>query len=132
MRLCRFRYPSSFSSRSRSSASASTLFRSSAMSWAISSAAACPSLMMRLRVRYMRPHDATPTVTATLTAMSQIFVRIVTLRAILHRTYLGLCWGRETDAPRRGRAGGPAGGHERADDRRDLAAAVDRGDEQLG
>ena len=34
--------------------------------------------MMRLRVRYMRPHDATPTVTATLTAMSQIFVRIVT------------------------------------------------------
>jgi hypothetical protein len=27
----------------------------------------------------MRPHDATPTVTATLTAISQIFVRIVTL-----------------------------------------------------
>ena len=34
--------------------------------------------MMRVRVRNMRPHDATPTVTATLTAMSQIFVRIVT------------------------------------------------------
>jgi hypothetical protein len=29
----------------------------------------------------MRPHDATPTVTATLTAISQIFVRIVTLPA---------------------------------------------------
>jgi len=27
----------------------------------------------------MRPHDATPTVTATLTAISQILVRIVTL-----------------------------------------------------
>src|SRR5882672_11153344 len=47
------------------------------MSWAISSADACPSLKMRLRVRYMRPHDATPTVTGTLTAMSQIFVRMV-------------------------------------------------------
>jgi hypothetical protein len=45
--------------------------------------------MIWLRVRYMRPHDATPTVTATLTAMSQIFVRIVTLPAILHRTYAG-------------------------------------------
>jgi hypothetical protein len=31
-----------------------------------------------LRVRNMRPHDATPTVTATLTAMSQILVRMVT------------------------------------------------------
>src|SRR5450755_4660732 len=47
------------------------------MSCAISSADACPSLKIRLRVRYMRPHDATPTVTATLTAMSQIFVRMV-------------------------------------------------------
>jgi hypothetical protein len=28
----------------------------------------------------MRPQEATPTVTATLTAMSQIFVRIVTAR----------------------------------------------------
>ena len=34
--------------------------------------------MMRSRVRNMRPHDATPTVTATLTAMSQILVRMVT------------------------------------------------------
>ncbi len=49
------------------------------MSCASSSAAVCASLMIWLRVRYMRPHDATPTVTATLTAMSQIFVRIVTL-----------------------------------------------------
>src|SRR5688572_21819470 len=57
------------------------------MSCASSSAAVCASLMIWLRVRYMRPHDATPTVTATLTAMSQIFVRIVTLPAILHRTY---------------------------------------------
>src|SRR5258708_15785387 len=85
MRLCRFRYPSSFSSRSRSSASASTLLRSSAMSCAISSAEAWPSLKMRLRVRYVRPQDATPTVTATLTAMSQIFVRMVKCRRSIYR-----------------------------------------------
>ncbi len=41
--------------------------------------AVCASLMIRLRVRNMRPHDATPTVTATLTAISQILVRIVTV-----------------------------------------------------
>jgi hypothetical protein len=33
-----------------------------------------------LRVRNIRPQDATPTVTATLTAMSQILVRMVTER----------------------------------------------------
>ena len=49
------------------------------MSWASSSALAWASLMIRLRVRDMRPHEATPTATATVTAMSQIFVRIVTL-----------------------------------------------------
>ena len=48
------------------------------MSCAISSADFCASLMMRSRVTNIRPHDATPTVTATLTAMSQIFVRMVT------------------------------------------------------
>ena len=37
-----------------------------------------PVLDDAVRVRNMRPHDATPTVTATLTAMSQIFVRMVT------------------------------------------------------
>jgi hypothetical protein len=42
-------------------------------------------LMIRLRVRNMRPHDATPTVTATLTAISQILVRIVTLPSNLPR-----------------------------------------------
>src|SRR5438128_463653 len=51
------------------------------MSWAISSADVWASLMMRARVTNMRPHDATPTVTATLTAMSQIFVRMVTIGA---------------------------------------------------
>ena len=59
---------------------AATLFRSSAMSCASSSALVCASLMIRLRVRNMRPHDATPTVTATLTAISQILVRIVTVK----------------------------------------------------
>jgi hypothetical protein len=43
--------------------------------------------MMRARVTNMRPHDATPTVTATLTAMSQIFVRMVTEGC---QSYLGL------------------------------------------
>jgi hypothetical protein len=38
-----------------------------------------------LRVRNMRPHDATPTVTATLTAISQILVRMVTLSSNLPR-----------------------------------------------
>src|SRR3954471_6689838 len=47
------------------------------MSWASSSALAWASLMIRLRVSDMRPNEATPTATATDTAMSQIFVRIV-------------------------------------------------------
>ena len=42
--------------------------------------------MIWLRVRNMRPHDATPTVTATLTAMSQIFVRMVTRTNLTART----------------------------------------------
>jgi len=78
MRECRFRFASTFSSRSRSSASGGTLFRSSTMSCAISSADFWASVVMLLRVTNMRPQEATPTVTATLTAMSQILVRIVT------------------------------------------------------
>src|SRR5262252_5657372 len=50
------------------------------MSCASSSAEPWASAMIRARVRYMRPHDATPTVTATLTAMSQILVRMVTAK----------------------------------------------------
>jgi hypothetical protein len=37
--------------------------------------------MMRARVAYIRAHDRTPTVTATVKAMSQIFVRMVTAGA---------------------------------------------------
>src|SRR3954469_16437091 len=87
MREWRPRESSTFSSTVRWGAAGGTLFRSSAMSWAISSADVCASLMMRARVTNMRPHDATPTVTATLTAMSQILVRIVTEG---RQSYLGL------------------------------------------
>src|SRR5438445_12063436 len=55
------------------------------MSCASSAALDWASMMIRLRVRNMRPHDATPTVTATLTAISQILVRIVTWPSNLPR-----------------------------------------------
>src|SRR4029077_1244457 len=55
---------------------------SCASSWAL----VCESLMIRLRVRNIRPHEATPTVTATLTAISQILVRIVTSALIYRET----------------------------------------------